>query len=160
MQMDIHSGRTLPGDGEPLLRNKGVGIVLDRYATVAWKNTGETWEAASSRIVTARLQIAQRGCRRCGGTRWTYHRYLSLMSVYAPTAKAPPGIKAKFVADFQRTLDALPVGDVVLLLGDFNAHVGNNAQKMMSGGRLEVYMVLVPVMRLVNSSWSYVLLTT
>ena len=122
----LHSGRTLPRDGEPLLRNKGVGIVLDRHATVAWKNAGETWQAVSSRIVTARLQIAQRGCRRYGGTRprWTGHRYLSLMSVYAPTAKAPPGIKEKFVVDFQRTLDSLPVGDVVLLLGDFNAHVG------------------------------------
>ena len=120
----LHSGRTLPGDGESLLRNKGVGIVLDWYATVAWKKAGETWEAVSSRIVTARLQIAQLGCRRCGGTWWTGYRYLSLMSVYAPTAKAPPGIKAKFAADFQRTLDTLPVGDVVLLLGDFNAHVG------------------------------------
>ena len=57
-------------------------------------------------------------------TRWTDHRYLSLMSVYARTAKAPPGIKAKFAADFQRTLDTLPVGDVVLLFGDLNAHVG------------------------------------
>ena len=119
----------MPGDDEPLLRNEGVGIVLDRYATVAWKKASETWEAVSSRIVTARLQIAQRGCRRCGGTRWTDHRYLSLMSVYAPTAKAPPGIKAKFAADFQRTLDALPVGDVVLLLGDFNAHVGKRSSE-------------------------------
>ena len=74
----LHSGRTLPGDGEPLLRNEGVGIMLDQYATVAWKKAGETWEAVSSRIVTARLQIAQHGCRQCGGTRWTDHRYLSL----------------------------------------------------------------------------------
>ena len=119
----LHSGCTLPGDGKPLLRNEGVGIVLDRHATVAWKNACETWEAVSSRIVTARLQIAQRGCRQYGGTRWTDHRYLSLLSVYALTAKAPPGIKEKFVADFQHTLDTLPVGDVVLLLGDLNAHV-------------------------------------
>ena len=83
----------------------------------------------SSRIVTARLQIAQRGCRRYGGTRWTDHRYLSLMSVYAPTAKDPPGIKANFVADFQCSLDTLPVGDVVLLLGEFNAHVGKRSSE-------------------------------
>ena len=43
----------LPGDGEPLLRNEGVGIVLDQRATAAWKNASETWEAISSRIVTA-----------------------------------------------------------------------------------------------------------
>ena len=37
----LHSGRTLPGDGEPLLRNKGLGIVLDRHATVAWVKLGK-----------------------------------------------------------------------------------------------------------------------
>ena len=120
----LHSGRTLPGDGEPLLRNEGVGIVPDQHATVAWKNAGETWEAVSSRIVTAQLQIAQHGCRRYGDSRWTSHQYLSLMSVYAPTAKAPPGIKKKFVADFQCTLETLPAGDAVVVLGDFNAHFG------------------------------------
>ena len=36
----FHSGCTLPGDGEPLLRNKGVGIVLDQRATAAWMNAG------------------------------------------------------------------------------------------------------------------------
>ena len=38
----LHLGRTLPGNGEPLLRNEGVGIVLDQHATVAWKNVDET----------------------------------------------------------------------------------------------------------------------
>ena len=39
----IHSGCTLPGDGEPLLRNESVGIMLDhdQYATDSWKITGE-----------------------------------------------------------------------------------------------------------------------
>ena len=33
----------MPGDGEPLLRNESVGIMLDhdQYATDSWKNTGE-----------------------------------------------------------------------------------------------------------------------
>ena len=84
----LHSGRTLPGDGEPLLRNEGVGIVLDQSATAAWKNAGECWEAVSSQIVTARLQIAHHGHGRHGGSRWTSSRYLSVLSVYAPTAKA------------------------------------------------------------------------
>ena len=34
----LHSGRTLPGEGDPQVRNEGVGILLDRHATVAWKN--------------------------------------------------------------------------------------------------------------------------
>ena len=32
-----------------------MGILLDRHATMAWKNAGEAWEAVSSRVVTARL---------------------------------------------------------------------------------------------------------
>jgi len=59
----------LPSDGEPQVRNKGVGIVLDQNATTAWKNAGECQESASSRIVIACLQIAQHGHRRHGGFR-------------------------------------------------------------------------------------------
>ena len=76
----LHSGHTLPGDGEPLLKNEGVGIVLDQHATAAWKNAGEAWEAVSSRIVTARLQIVQCRHRRCGGCRWISSKYLSLIT--------------------------------------------------------------------------------
>ena len=47
----LHSGRQLPEDGEPLVRNEGVGILLDRRATSAWKDAGELWEAVSSRVV-------------------------------------------------------------------------------------------------------------
>ena len=46
---------------------------------------------------------------------------LSLMSVYAPTAKATPSVKAKFTDDFQRNLDTLPTEDAVMVLGDFNS---------------------------------------
>ena len=59
----LHSGCTLRGDGEPLLRNEGVGIVLDQRATATRKNAGKTWEDVSSRIVTAQLQIVQCGHR-------------------------------------------------------------------------------------------------
>ena len=49
---------------------------------------------------------------------------MSLISAYAPTAKAPSGVKAKFVDDLQGTLDSLPSGDIVMVLGDFNARIG------------------------------------
>ena len=49
---------------------------------------------------------------------------MSLISAYAPTAKVPPGIRAKFVDDLQGALGSLPSDDIVIVLGDFNAHVG------------------------------------
>ena len=73
----LHSGLTLPGDGEPLLRNQGWGIMVDQSATAAWKNVGECWEAVSSQIVTAWLQIVLHGHRRHSGSKWTSSRYLS-----------------------------------------------------------------------------------
>ena len=47
-QVDIHSGRPLPSDGETATRNEGVGIALDEEAALAWKSAGEVWEAVSS----------------------------------------------------------------------------------------------------------------
>ena len=40
---------------------------------------------------------------------------------YVPMAKAPPAVKAKFVDDLQETLDSVPTGDTVIVLGSFNA---------------------------------------
>ena len=57
----LHSGRTLPDETDPRVRNEGVGILLGRHAIMAWKNAGETWEAVSSRVVTARLKVVGRG---------------------------------------------------------------------------------------------------
>ena len=74
--------------------------------------------------MTARLQIVQCGHRQHGGSRWTSSRYLLLISAYAPTAKAPLGIRAKFVDNLQGALDSLPSDNIVIVLGDFNPRVG------------------------------------
>ena len=120
----LHSGRTLPDETDPQVRNEGVSILLDRHATKAWKNAGETWEAVSSCIVTARLKVVGRGRRRPGGLRETSSTHMSVVSVYAPTAKAPLGVKAKLFDDLQDALDHVPAGDILVVLGDFNACVG------------------------------------
>lgn len=120
----LHSGRQLPEDGEPIMRNEGVGILLDRHATLAWKDAGELWEAVSSRVVMARLKVVRCGQRRPGGSRQTRSVYMSVVSAYAPTAKAPPGVKERFENELQDTLDRIPPDDVLLVLGDFNARVG------------------------------------
>ena len=60
----LHSGRSRPDEGEPQVWNEGVGILLGKYATVAWKyatvawkDAGENWETISSRVAMARLEV-------------------------------------------------------------------------------------------------------
>ena len=72
------------------MRNEGVGIALDETATAAWREAGEVREAVSSRVIIARLKLSRAGQRRPGGSRETRSSFLSVVSVYAPTAKAPP----------------------------------------------------------------------
>ena len=57
------------------------------------------WEAVSSRIVTARLKIGLKGQRKPGGSRETSDTFVTVLSVYVPTAKAPPHMKQQFVED-------------------------------------------------------------
>ena len=117
----LHSGRPLPNASESAARNEGVGIVLDKMATEAWKSAGEVWEAVSSRIVMARLMLS----RSEGRKQHAKHKiYVSVVCAYAPTAKAPPGIKQKFYSDLQDTIDKIPQNDILLMLGDFNVRVG------------------------------------
>ncbi len=87
----LHSGR-LPSDDERSARNEGVGIALDEKATAAWKEAGEAWEAVCYRIVTARLKIASNGQKRPGGSRETANTYVTVVSVYAPTAVVGPTV--------------------------------------------------------------------
>ena len=101
-----------------------MGILLDEDAMAAWKCAGESWEAISSRVVMARLKVVRSGQRRPGGMREATNIYMSVVCAYAPTAKAPPGIKAKFTDELQDALDRVPVDDILLALGYFNARVG------------------------------------
>ena len=54
----VHSGRPLPNEDDPVLRNEGVGIMMSPVMAVAWRNSGRCWKAVSSRIVYAHLNVA------------------------------------------------------------------------------------------------------
>ena len=102
--------------------------MLDKDGVTAWKDAGECWEAVSSRVVTARLKVARNGQRRPGGARETSDSFMTVVSAYAPTAKAPPNVKDKFFEELQDTLDGVPTDDILILLGDFNVRVGRRVE--------------------------------
>ena len=101
-----------------------MGIALDEKATMAWKNAREVWEAVSSRIVMARLLWKGTGKRRRKHGRRCTDTHISVVCAYAPTAKAPPGIKRTFYTDLQDTIDKIPRNYILVTLRDFNARVG------------------------------------
>ena len=120
----LHSSCTLPGDQERDSRNEGVGIALDKKATVAWKDTGEMWESVNSRVISARLKWVDTGKKKRGWSGRASVTYVSVVCAYEPTAKATPSIKLKFYDDLQDIIDKILHNNILVLLGDFNARVG------------------------------------
>ena len=66
-----------------------------------------------------------------------------------PTLKAPPPINAKFVSEVQDGIHKVPPGDILVLIGDFNARVGKRkTQKEMCVERFKVDMGSVVAVKL------------
>ena len=94
----------MPSSHEVAQRGEGVEILLSPVAVDASHAAGDTWCAVSSRIVTARLKLASAGLRHAGGTRCASDLFLTVISVYAPTFRAPRHVKETFWDDLQRYL--------------------------------------------------------
>ena len=62
------------------------------------------WEAVSSRVVTVRLKWVGRRQRRRGSSRETSEVFVSVVSAYAPTALAAPGVKVKLAMNCKMLL--------------------------------------------------------
>ena len=103
----MDSGCSFPSDQERGTRKEGIGIALDKKAMTAWKNAVEVWKAVSSRVVMARLMWTGLGKKKHGKPRRSTDTHVSVICVYAPTVKAPPGDKQKLFADLQDTLDKI-----------------------------------------------------
>ncbi|CAF3398890.1 unnamed protein product [Rotaria socialis] len=92
----------------------GVAIYLDKQATNGWKDSGSVWEAVNERIIMIRLE-----CKPIHAT---------IIAVYSPinsngNKQAIEEVDA-FYLKLQQTVDKVPRGDMLLIMGDFNARVG------------------------------------
>jgi exonuclease III len=97
----------------------GVAICLNKQATTAWKNLGSTWEAVNERIVMVRL-----ACKPINVT---------VIAIYAPVnpknQQQASSTTYPFYADLQATINQVPKCDMLLIIGDFNARVGQEQHR-------------------------------
>ena len=107
------AGYTLFWSGKPATERRlaGVGFMVRTSIASKLENlpTGH-----SDRIMSMRLPLKNK-------------QYATLFSVYAPTLQAEPAEKDKFYSELRSLLQSTPADDKVLILGDFNARVGQDA---------------------------------
>lgn len=61
----------------------------------------------------------------------TDSRFITIFSIYAPTMTNSEETIMHFYQELKTALTKVPVGDKLLLLGDFNARVGNGSETWM-----------------------------
>jgi len=113
----VHSGKPLPSGDDPVLRNEGVGIVINPVVAAAWRDSGECWKAVSSRIVYAQVKLQCSKYHR--GRRGKRDVYLSVVSVYSPTYHSPQEQKDVFYDNLCCTIKSVCEGDLLVVSGDF-----------------------------------------
>jgi exonuclease III len=98
--------------GHPTKHREGVGFVLSKALYEAWKEAGGWWTPISSRMATIRIPLQG-------------SRFMTIVGVYAPTNTTK--YEAETVAMYdkvQEVWDAIPKGEMRMVVGDFNARVG------------------------------------
>ena len=118
--LEKSSGYTIFWVGKPagVKREGGVGFAIKS----ALVDKMERPSGISDRIMKLRIPLS------CG-------RYLSLLSVYAPTLQSSEEITRTFYEALRETITSIPKDDKLILLGDFNARVGTDWETWDSLGR-------------------------
>lgn len=105
------SGYTIFWKGKPkgVRRDGGVGFAIkSSLISQIEQPTG-----ISDRVMKLRIPLS------CG-------RFISILSVYAPTLQSPDDVLNCFYESLKDTIRSIPVEEKVIILGDFNARVGRD----------------------------------
>jgi Endonuclease/Exonuclease/phosphatase family len=92
--------------GNETSKKNGVALICDKNSAKALIG----YDLISDRIITARFNSVP--------------VRTSVIQAYAPTATTAEDEVEEFYEKLQETLDTMPKGDIVLVMGDFNAKVG------------------------------------
>ena len=111
-QLAETSGYTFFWKGLPSgeLRHAGVGFAVRSSLVEHFK---EIPSGFSERIMSCRLELDD-------------NRFITLISVYAPTMSHPPEETEQFYSDMGELIRKTPKEDKIAIMGDFNARVGSD----------------------------------
>ena len=106
--------------GDEEMKRHGVGVVMDKRAVSAWEAAGRECVQLSSRLMKVRFK--------------TKTGYMTVVAVYAPTNVADAAAEAdEFYGQLGEMVQEIPKNDVMMIMGDFNAHVASNSGSNVIG---------------------------
>ena len=108
------AGYTLYWSGKPETERRLSGVDFMVRNSIASKLENQP-TGHSDRIISMRLPL------------WN-QQYATLFSVYSPTLKAEPAEKDRFYSELRSLIQSTPADDKVVILGDFNARVGQDSE--------------------------------
>lgn len=111
-RIKMRNGYTMIYAGEESEHQRGVAIMMSQDTQ---KSLIE-WRAVSSRIITARF--------------YSRFKNTTVIQVYAPTNESTDDEKDDFYDQLQATFDTCNQHDVVIIMGDLNAKVGDDNKDM------------------------------
>lgn len=111
-EMKTTDGSTFLHSGLENGSNYGVGFLMSNEVRKSLLD----WNPVSERIITMRIR--------------TRARNLNLVQCYAPTEVADQEAKDAFYESLTATLGELNKGEIVIMMGDFNAQIGNDNSGM------------------------------
>jgi hypothetical protein len=96
----------------------GVAVVLSPRLYTFWKDGGGFWDPISPRLVKIRIPLQDSKCK-----------FFSFIGVYAPTQASTDEDKDLFYDHLGSVCDRVSKGDILVVLGDFNARVGKFSEE-------------------------------
>ena len=109
-EQHLETGETLLYSGkEDKNADKSEGVAL--LISLEAKSSLLKWSPINEQIITARFR--------------TRARRVTIVQCYASTESSNAEKKDEFYSLLQQTLMSVPKGDILLLMGDFNAQVGS-----------------------------------
>ena len=107
-RIKMASGQTIIYSGDEEMHEGGVAIMISQQAV---KSLME-WTPVTKRIITARF--------------YSRYRKMTVIQVYAPHNEREEEEKEQFYQELQETVDGCNKNDIVIVMGDLNAKVGND----------------------------------